>query len=203
MFIERKVCRTLKGRSRKRIVKKNGCTCYFCGINQAKKLKPAQKIYELFSVHHIHPLANEGIEDESNYLVMCLKCHEELHMFIDMFRIEENVDYELLTYVFANNFAKNSRGIRQSNRFDPEKFGDAQEMMSTFWKFVLGCQDEVKALFYAYMKYKKEHLKSRPFQKNCKLKRHHVVRLFQKALRISDKYASIIGKYRKMVECYA
>tara|TARA_Y100000588_G_scaffold75822_1_gene79062 strand:+ start:140 stop:796 length:657 start_codon:yes stop_codon:yes gene_type:complete len=189
---------------RKGFIRENGTACPFCStVYEAQhndgNIRPDAK---KFDIHHLIPRANGGPSIPQNSAVICnVYCHNDLHDWIDMFRLDEAADFMFLTTVYIWFLAKKpSKDLKK--RFHYYVYANSlKDLTDMFWEYLYSSSRETQALFYVYHRTKSEtyysHLLERPFH----LDHMYATLVFAGLKKLGNQHREFFGRYRKYVEC--
>ncbi|HAG53082.1 MAG TPA: hypothetical protein DCL21_04775 [Alphaproteobacteria bacterium] len=165
------------------MVEQNGEHCLFCSAKfNVNKKGGSESIYneDDYDAHCHHKKPIYALDEEEQDLaldpkngeVMCKKCHEELHFFIDIFAEIEGVDHNFLTTVYVNFFCLNPHKHLKV-KYDPVVYDGLQVLADRFWYlFDKICEPETQYLVYAYYNHINKLFKSKGKRLNKAIQRH-------------------------------
>ncbi|HAG53083.1 MAG TPA: hypothetical protein DCL21_04780 [Alphaproteobacteria bacterium] len=190
----------------------HGTICYMCYQDQLKSNVSLLR-WQALQVHHITSYVKLGLNKKKNSLLVCEKCHERLHLFIDMFTYENMANYDFLTTVFLEFFNYQESYSSFDERFSYLRYCESKkELWETFVEFIKSyCSYEVRTIFCIYFaNYVKQDRADKKIN-DIVLNEKRFMKVVNKSL--ADKYiqriinqgksnVGIYSKYFKMLRLY-
>lgn len=202
MFISKDEKDTLYSKQKRReLILQNGFVCRFCSKKYIYKEGISQPDFAKFDIHHLLPLVQGGKTVLDMAEVICNdSCHSDLHMFIDIFSMESDVDYLFLTSVYVWFFCPYATEDLKRKHHYSKYARNLMGVSRLFWFFVSKCSVDTNSIFYAYYKSKESELNSFIRKDNYKIKSGLVNKSFKRIRSNGYRYKSLFGKYKVFIE---
>jgi len=183
----------------------NGPYCHFCSNSFILTGTEDLIDEDSFEVHHKKQLAKGGFSIPENAQVMCHNCHDDIHFFVDMFCLEDRVDYEFLTLVYIYFFASSPTPDLKTKYSYLQYARNIRGVSNRFWDYVRSCKKETQVLVFSYYKIRKYDvtntliIQKRKVLKSIVYKHKSRTNIFEGVLSLGYEEKLLFGKYRPIV----